>query len=117
MKIIASAISALLLASCATEMPIANVVPKPNNLYDVQTSAATQDDAMQYALYSAAVTCRERNMRHVVTKQKTQYKGAVSENLNKSINRFAALASTTRRNVPTLSTDEDYVVSLEFTCQ
>lgn len=119
MKIKLAAAVALiaLTAGCASEQ-MGNVIPKPNNRYDVVGKGASEDDAMQMSLKTAEATCKSRNMRHVVLGHQTKYKGLVSEQTNKVINTGASIiAALSTKAVPTLSDEDDYQVTMEFSCE
>lgn len=109
-------VSALALAGCASTKP-ANVVPQANGVYKVTGIAATENDALQSALKTAEATCEKRNLRHVVSDQITMYKGVVSQDTNKTVNKAQELAVYAGLWIPTLSGDSDYEVALTFTCE
>jgi hypothetical protein len=108
---------ALILTACASTKP-ANVMPLTGGQYKTTGMAASQDDAQKAALDAAAETCSKRNLRHVVQNETTAYKGVVSEDTNKNLQAVSAVLSWTRfRGIPTLSGDDDYQVTLTFTCE
>lgn len=103
------------LAGCAS---VGNVVPMPDGQYQVDGVARSNDDALQSALHSAEVTCNKQSKRHIVTAEKTSYKGTVSEDTNRAIDKAAlALASATGKFLPTLSNSDDYRTTLTFRCE
>lgn len=115
--IIAASIAALL-TGCASGPKMGNIIPQAGGVYQVVTSGESKDEALKSALFSAESTCKERKMRHVVTSQKTAYKGMVSEDANRTINKAADIASTLSGGwIPTLSNDDDYQMTLGFTCE
>jgi hypothetical protein len=56
-----------------------------------------------------------RKMRHVVSSQTMTYRGVVSEGSNKTMDKTAEiLTAVTGAWIPTLSSDYDFQVKLEF---
>lgn len=116
-KRLSSLALALILTACASSKP-ANVMPLAGGQYKTTGMGAAQDDAQKAALDAAAETCGKRNLRHVVLNESTAYKGVVSEETNKNMQAVSAVLSWTRfRGIPTLSGDDDYQVTLTFTCE
>lgn len=105
----------ILLAGCAAAPKMANVIPRPDGVYSVTAGGATESKALQSALYSAEQTCKARSMHQIVTAQKTAYRGLLSEGVNATLNRAADIAGALAW-IPTASSDEDYQITLEFTC-
>lgn len=117
-KMLYLGIFGLALAGCASNPPLGNVVPQPGGVYQVTGIAESNDAAMASALYTADTTCKPLKKHHVVTGQKTEYKGIVSESTNKNVNAAAdAINGLTGKILPTLSTDTDYRVTLTFMCE
>ena len=117
-KTIYLATLALALAGCASNPPLGNVVPQPGGVYQATGIGESNDAAMASALYTADTTCKPLKKHHVVTGQQTEYKGIVSESTNKTVNAAAeAINGLTGAVLPTLSTDDDYRVTLTFTCE
>ncbi|MDO9144635.1 hypothetical protein [Rhodoferax sp.] len=106
------------LSGCAASPKMGNIIPQSGGKYQVITSGPSRDEALKSALFSAESTCKERNMRHIVSAQSTSYKGVVSEDANKTMDRAASLvAAVTGTWIPTLSDDEDYQMTLGFSCE
>jgi hypothetical protein len=106
------------LAGCASSPKLANVIPQPGGVYQVNGIGKSNDIAMKQALYTAEQTCKPQNKRHVVTSQQAGYDGVLSESTNKAVNTAANVAANLAgAYVPTLSTNHDYRVSLTFTCE
>lgn len=108
----------LALAGCASTPEMGNVIPQAGGIYQVAGLAESNEIALKSALYSAETTCKAQRKRHVVTGKQTKYKGTVSEDTNRSVNSAAqVLANVTGKWVPTLSNDDDYQITLTFTCE
>lgn len=121
--LIAAAIASL--AGCATgpELPKVrgNVTPLANNAYQVTSTAANAQDAQKKALESAQAVCNERAMRHIVSSQKTEYKGqygteAARDIIDQKNQTIAALKRQTYI-VPLYERRNDYVATVDFTCE
>jgi hypothetical protein len=118
MKITLIAAIVLALTGCASSPQLGNVIPQAGGVYQVAGAGSTSDIAMKSALYTAETTCKPLRKRHIVTGQKTLYKGTVSEDTNRTVNNAAqVLATVTGRWVPTLSSDDDYQITLTFMCE
>lgn len=115
-KYLAPIALAVILAGCATSKP-ANVVPMAGGTYKTTGISESEDDALKVALASAESTCGKRNMRHVVSNQETKYKGVVSEQTNRNLNKASELASLAGVYIPGLGGDDDYQVTLTFACE
>lgn len=106
------------LAGCASTPKLGNVMPMEGGVYQVDGVGGDNDEAMKSALYSAETTCKGQNKHHVVTGQKTAYKGIVSQDTNRAIDTVAQAAfAATGKILPTLSDDTDYRVTLTFKCE
>jgi hypothetical protein len=107
-----------ILSGCASSPKMGNVIPQSGGKYEVVTTGPSNDEALQSGLFSAETTCKERKMRHVISSQSTAYKGMVSEDSNKTMDKAAQiLTAVTGAWIPTLSSDDDYQVKLGFTCE
>ena len=107
-----------ILGGCAASPKMGNIIPQSGGKYQVITTGPSRDEALKSALFSAESTCKERNMRHIVSAQSTSYKGMVSEEANKTMNRAASIVgAVTGTWIPTLSEDEDYQMTLGFSCE
>lgn len=110
--------AAIALAGCASTPRMGNVVPLAGGAYQVLGKGYTSEQALESALYSAETTCKARQRRHVITNQSTQYKGMVSEGANRAMNQAATVAAAVTKNwVPTLSSEDDYQITVGFTCE
>lgn len=117
MKTIAITITALIALSGCTTPQLGTVIPMEGGVYQVDGLSSNKDEALKSALYTAEKTCSAQRKRHIVTGQKTQYKGVVSQDTNRAIDNFAqVVANSTGKWVPTLSNDDDYRVTLSFKC-
>lgn len=106
------------LSGCAVSPKMGNIIPQAGGKYQVITNGASRDEALKSALFSAESTCKERDMRHIISAQSTNYKGMVSEDANKTMDRAASIvAAVTGTWIPTLSDDEDYQMTLDFSCE
>lgn len=115
---IAIVAASAIFSGCASSPTMGNVIPQAGGKYEVVTVGASDDEAMKSALFSAESTCKERKMRHVVASRKTAYKGMVSEDANKTMDKAAeVLMLATGALIPTLSGDDDYRVTLGFSCE
>lgn len=104
-------------SGCAATPKLGNVIPQAGGKYEVVTTGSSNDEALKSALFSAEATCKERQMRHIISSQSTSYKGLVSEDSNKAMDKAAeVLAAVTGSWIPTLSGDKDYQVKLGFSC-
>lgn len=110
--------SILALAGCASAPKMGNVIPQAGGVYQVAGVGESSEVALKSALFSAETTCKAQRKRHVITGQKTQYKGVVSEDTNRTVNAAAqVIANVTGSWVPSLSNDDDYQLTLTFACE
>jgi hypothetical protein len=117
-KTLAAFLALATLAGCASTPKMGNVMPLEGGIYQVDGLGSTSEIALQSALYSAETTCKDQHKRHVVTGQKTQYKGLVSQDTNRAIDSAAqVVANITGSWVPTLSNDDDHRITLTFKCE
>nr|WP_198984915.1 hypothetical protein [Herbaspirillum sp. ASV7] len=114
-KFAAVASLSLILAACASTQP-ANVVPMAGGQYRTTGIAETERDAEAAAVKAADATCAKQGKRPEVSDSKTKYKGVVSEDANRNINKAGELAASVGVWLPGLSGDDDYQVSLTFAC-
>ena len=116
-KLLSSIALALILTACASTKP-ANVMPLAGGQYKTTGLGAAQEDAQKAALDAAEETCAKRKMRHVVQNESTAYKGVVSEDTNRNLGTVSAVLSWTKfGGFPSLQADDDYQVTLTFTCE
>jgi hypothetical protein len=95
-----------------------NIIPQAGGVYQVVTTGPSKDEALKSALFSAESTCKERKMRHIIASQQSAYKGMVSEDTNKTMNKAAGIISAVTGSwVPTISNDDDYQMTMGFTCE
>lgn len=105
----------LLLTACAA--PLGTVIPLEGGLYVAQGVGPVRDYALQHALYTAEATCKGYGKRHVVTGQKVEYRGTVSESTASFLNNLSqSVATTTGKYMPTMTNPDDYKVSIRFKC-
>jgi cytochrome oxidase Cu insertion factor (SCO1/SenC/PrrC family) len=110
--------AAALVSACGTTKPRGTVIPQADNTYQTIAPGGSENAALKAALASAEWECKERNMRHIVLDKQTEYKGVVSQESNKMIDTAAGIfAAASGRFVPTLSGNDDYQVTLKFSCQ
>lgn len=114
-KFAAVASLALILTACASTQP-ANVVPMAGGQYRTTGIAETERDAEAAAVKAADATCAKQGKRPEVSDTKTKYKGVVSEDTNRNINKVGELAASVGVWVPGLGGDDDYQVALTFAC-
>lgn len=113
------------LSGCATEPRKAkiwgNVIPKPDNTYTVETRGESVQNVTARALESAAVVCNERGMRHIVTGQKAEYKGAYGTEAARDIidAQAKAIADMKRQTwlYPFYERRNDYQAVMDFRCE
>lgn len=116
-KILLIAAGLAVLGGCASPK-LGNVLPMEGGVYQVDGLAANSDDAMKSALYTAEKSCSAQNKRHVIVGQKTQYKGVLSQDTNRTVENVAqTVATMTGKWIPTLSSDDDYRITLTFKCE
>lgn len=115
MKHLASISFAFLMTACATKP--ANVVPMAGGTFRTTGFGESQNEAQGAALKVAASTCSKSSKRHVVASEETKYKGVVSESANRSLNKVGELASLAGAWIPGLGSDDDYEVTLTFSCE
>lgn len=109
---------AVISSGCATAPQMGNVIPQSGGKYEVLGTGESREEALKSALFSAESTCKERKMRHVVSNQSTAYKGIVSEESNKTMGKAAEIIGmATGKWITTLSSEDDYQVKLNFSCE
>lgn len=107
-----------LASGCASKPPKSTVIPLTGGTYQSIGFGPTENYALRSSLRSAATTCKDMQKRHVVTNQQTAYKGMVSEDTNRTLNKAAELAeAVSMRTIPTLSSKDDYRVTISFICE
>jgi len=117
-KSIAFILSLAFIGGCASTPDIGNVIPMEGGIYQGDGTGPSSESAMKSALYTAEATCKQQRKRHVIVSQKTQYKGVVSKETNRTIDSAAqVLANMTGKMIPTMSNDDDYQISLTFKCE
>lgn len=105
-------------SGCASSPTMGNVIPLTGGNYEVASMGASQDEALKSALFTAESVCKERKMRHVIASKSTAYKGMVSEDANRAMDKASGfLMLATGAYIPTLSGDDDYQVKLGFYCE
>ncbi len=107
---------AVLLTACASTKP-ANVVPLAAGAFRTTGFGESENEAQAAALKVAASTCSKASKRHVITAEQTKYKGVVSEATNRNLNKVGELASYAGAWIPGLGGDDDYEVTLTFSCE
>jgi|SRR5450830_1339026 len=115
MKYLAPITLALLVTACASSKP-ANVVPLAGGTFRTTGFGESENEAQSAALKVAESTCSKSNKRHVISAEQTKYKGVVSESTNRALNKAGDLASYVGAWVPGLGGDDDYEVTLMFSC-
>lgn len=110
--------AAVIVAGCTSTPKMGNVIPEEGGIYQVVTTGESNDTALSSALHSAKTTCEQRQSRFVVLDQKTEYKGLVSEDSNRAIDKVAGIVSAVAFiPIPTLSGDDDYRITMQFKCE
>ncbi|HET8882619.1 MAG TPA: hypothetical protein VFM56_10635 [Solimonas sp.] len=115
-----AALAALTTACTPAALKHSAIVPMPDNAYEVTSSADSKDQALQWALGAADITCSKRQMRYVVTGQTIAYKGKVAESTNDAIDTAQQIGSVFAgpiAGVFTLRGDHDYTADLKFRCE
>lgn len=105
----------MLLTACAATT--ANIVPMAGGAYKTTGFGESENEAQGAALTAAASTCSKASKRHVISNQETKYKGTVSEQTNRALNKAGDLASFAGVWIPGLGGDDDYQVTLTFSCE
>jgi hypothetical protein len=117
-KSIIAVLAIAALVGCASNPPRPNVIPLAGGTYQAIGFGPTEDYALNASLRSAAKTCKDSKKRHIVTNLHTAYKGLVSEDTNRTLNKAVEVAEAfTMKSVPTLSSKDDYRVTLSFSCE
>jgi hypothetical protein len=102
--------AALLFAGCAGPQ-MGTVIPRPDNVYEAIGNGKTSQESLESALFTAGETCKARQLRHIVTTEKTQYKGTmISERTNAVLSSPWLLGSS-------FASDTDYPTALAFKCE
>jgi hypothetical protein len=105
------------LSGCAANPKMGNVIPAEHDLYQVISVGKTAEIALASALYSAASTCKQRRLRHIVLDHKTTYKGMMAEGSAATIDKaLAIILMQTGEQLPKLAADDDYRTSMQFKC-
>lgn len=117
MKKMIFAVVALALAGCASTPRLGNVIPEAGGHYQAIGLGGSSEAAVSSALYTAQMTCQPQHMHHVVTGQQMQYKEALSEGASRAISSVSqAVSSLAHAWGPTMSREDDYQITLSFTC-
>ncbi|MET3071999.1 hypothetical protein [Herbaspirillum seropedicae] len=114
-KFLSSLGLALILTACASSKP-ANVMPMAGGQYRTTGFGESENDAQAAALKAADAACNKQGKRFEVVNSQTKYKGVVSESTNRNLKAAGDLAAWAGSWVPTLSGDDDYEVTLLFSC-
>lgn len=125
MKIIICLAAVAALAGCATGPSSpeirGNVTPKPNNEYTVESRGDTTQKSTARALESATAICKERGLRHVVTSQKAEYKGAYGNEAARDVidAQSKTIAAMQRKTwfYPSWERRNDYQTTMDFKCE
>lgn len=91
-------------------------MPMAGGQYRTTGFGEAENDAQGAALKAATATCEKAGKRLEVTSSQTKYKGVVSESTNQNIAAANKLAAYAGAWIPTLSDDNDYEVTLLFSC-
>ena len=111
-------ISILSLSGCATSPKIGNVIPSEGGIYQAVSTGESRDSALESALYTAEKTCKARKMQHIVLDQKIEYKGILTEDSNKNLDKAQEIiVAATGKWLPTLSSEDDYKINMRFKCE
>ena len=103
------------LVACAS--PHATVTAWAGGDYVAKATAGQGIRAEQTALQAARSTCADRGGRLTVLSSDIRYKGLVSEDANRTIDKARdLLLVTTGTAAPGLGTAEDYTANLRFVC-
>lgn len=114
-KLLSSLALALILTACASSKP-ANVMPMAGGQFRTTGFGEDENAAQGAAIKAAQAACDKQSRRLEVVSTQTKYKGVVSEETNKNLATAGKLASYVGAWVPTLTDDNDYEVTLQFTC-
>jgi hypothetical protein len=114
-KLLSSVALALTLTACSTTKP-ANVLPLAGGQYKTTGFGGDENAAQGAAIKAAQSECDKQSKRLEVTSSQTKYKGVVSEETNQNLATASKIASYAGIWVPTLADDNDYEVTLQFTC-
>jgi hypothetical protein len=114
-KLLSSIALALILTACASTKP-ANVMPMAGGQYRTTGFGEDENAAQGAALKAAQAACDKQSRRLEVVSTQTKYKGVVSEATNQNIATANKIAAYAGAWIPTLTDDNDYEVTLQFTC-
>jgi glycine/D-amino acid oxidase-like deaminating enzyme len=91
-------------------------MPMAGGQYRTTGFGEDENAAQGAALKAAQAACDKQSRRLEVVSTQTKYKGVVSESTNQNIAAANKIAAYAGAWVPTLSDDNDYEVTLQFTC-
>jgi len=114
-KFLSSIALALILTACSTSKP-PNVLPLSAGQYKTTGFGEDENAAEGAAIKAATEACEKQKRRLEVASREVKYKGAVSEETSKNLKTLSTVASFAGVFLPTLKDDNDYEVTLQFTC-
>ena len=101
---------------CSTPTAL-NVIPLAGNQYRAVGIDESEKSALGSALNAAETTCRHRDMRHVVIKVDTRYRGMPRADLSSATQLDELSAYVHAPAFPSLNPRDDYQISLLFRCE
>lgn len=116
MRRIAVVAAALGLAACASPRPPAVIVPYDDGRYTASAAGATEREALQSAVDGARAECAHASKALAVKRSSTKFKGVLTPELSKTVKEIHRVIDAAAP-VPDLSSDEDYEVTVEFSCR
>lgn len=104
----------LIAVGCASTPP-GKVIPMEGGQNEVIATGKSEQIALDSALKTAKAHCAQH--RYVVLDRQTSYRGLVTPETNQAIETAQkVVAMTAGEWFPTLSSDEDYLVTLKIRC-
>ncbi len=111
-------LAALTLTACATTPKNPLVLARADNSYETIGQGKTRTQALSQALDNARSTCRSQQP--IIQNEQTRYQGVISEQTGRVIEQVGTVvgAITGQRDLGgRLARDDDYEVTLKFTCR
>jgi len=104
-----------LVVACSSA-PQVSVIPMADGDYRAVAFAQSERQALEGSLAVAASTCRDREMRQLVTHVDTRFRGAWSSPRDRKDQAAQLAEYVSKPTFPSLEANDDFEVKLQFRC-